>query len=61
MNVPDVLAKICAYKEDEVAALRARPLSELQDMAMAQTPPRGFLKALEEKAKTGFALSLIHI
>ena len=56
MNVPDVLAKICAYKEDEVAALRARPLSELQDMAMAQTPPRGFLKALEEKSKTGFAL-----
>ena len=57
MDVPDVLAKICAYKEDEVAELlRARPLSELQDMAMAQTPPRGFLKSLEEKAKTGFAL-----
>ena len=56
MDVPDVLAKICAYKEDEVASLRARDLNELQNMAMAQTPPRGFLKSLEQKAKTGFAL-----
>ena len=56
MQIPDVLAKICEYKANEIKALRTIPLGELQSQAMAQTPPRGFLKALEDKAKTGFAL-----
>lgn len=56
MQIPDILAKICDYKAQEVAKLRDIPLSELQNMALAQTPPRGFLKAIVNKSKNGFAL-----
>jgi indole-3-glycerol phosphate synthase len=56
MEMPDVLAKICAYKIEEVAKLRALPLSELQAQAMEQTPPRGFMNALQAKSQKGFAL-----
>jgi indole-3-glycerol phosphate synthase len=44
----DVLARILAYKRDEVAARkRARPLADIDRDAAAQQPPRGFLDALE--------------
>lgn len=56
MQIPDVLANICEYKAQEVEKLRALPLSQLEQMAMAQTPPRGFLKAIETKSQNGFAL-----
>jgi indole-3-glycerol phosphate synthase len=50
----DILAKIEAYKREEVAvAKRARPLSDLEAAAKAAPPPRGFLKAIERKMAAG--------
>ena len=51
------LDEICATKRDEVAARKkAVSLSNLEAMAGAQTPPRGFRAALDAKAATGFGL-----
>ncbi|MDB6181398.1 indole-3-glycerol phosphate synthase TrpC [Paracoccus fistulariae] len=53
----DILDKIKAYKLDEIAAARrARPLADIEADARAATAPRGFARALAEKAKTGPAL-----
>jgi indole-3-glycerol phosphate synthase len=54
----DILAKIEAYKRDEIAAAkRARPLSGLEAQAKAAAPPRGFVAAIERRIATGeFAL-----
>ena len=50
----DILAKIEAYKREEIAAAkRARPLSELEAAAKAAAPPRGFLTAIERKVTAG--------
>jgi indole-3-glycerol phosphate synthase len=50
----DILAKIEAYKRDEIAtAKRARPLAALEAQAKAAPPPRGFLKAIERKIAGG--------
>ncbi len=50
----DILAKIEAYKRDEIAAAkRAKPLGVLEAEAKAAAPPRGFLKAIERKIATG--------
>ncbi len=44
----DVLAKILAYKAEEVAARKAAlPYLDLETQARAQAPARGFLRALE--------------
>jgi indole-3-glycerol phosphate synthase len=44
----DILSKIEAYKREEIAAgKRARPLAELERLANAAAPPRGFLRAIE--------------
>lgn len=44
---PDVLARIMAYKREEVAAAkRAQPLAALEAEAKAAPPPRGFTAAL---------------
>lgn len=48
-DIPDVLARICEYKAEEVATLKQMSLSELEQKAMAQTPPRGFIKAIEKR------------
>jgi len=51
------LDEICATKRDEVAARKkAVSLAQLETMAGAQTPPRGFRAALDAKAATGFGL-----
>ena len=51
------LDEICATKRDEVAARKkAVSLSDLEAMAGAQTPPRGFRAALDAKAAAGFGL-----
>ncbi len=53
----DILEKILAVKRDEIARLRTRYSRQaLQDLAAAQTPPRGFNRALREKAKHGAAV-----
>jgi len=46
----DILAKIAAYKREEIAAAkRAKPLSVLEAEAKSAPSPRGFLKAIERK------------
>ena len=50
----DILAKIEAYKREEIAAAkRVRPLAVLEAEAKAAPPPRGFLKAIECKIAGG--------
>ena len=50
----DVLAKIEAYKRDEIAAAkRACPLAELEAQAKAAPPVRGFVKAIERRPASG--------
>ena len=52
-----VLDKIKAYKLEHVAACKAaRPLAEVEEAARAASPTRGFSKALQEAAKTGYGL-----
>ncbi len=51
------LIEICDTKRTEVAQRKAAtPLSELQMRAAGQTPPRGFRRALDQAAQTGFGL-----
>lgn len=53
----DRLAAICATKREEVAARMAvRTLEDCDRLAVLSTPPRGFQRALEAKARAGFAL-----
>jgi indole-3-glycerol phosphate synthase len=50
----DILAKIEAYKREEIAAAkRARPFSEIEAAAKAASPPRGFVRAIERKLVAG--------
>jgi indole-3-glycerol phosphate synthase len=54
----DILAKIEAYKREEIAeAKRARPPAAVAAAAKAAAPPRGFLAAIERRLAAGdFAL-----
>ncbi|MCF8504501.1 MAG: indole-3-glycerol phosphate synthase TrpC [Caulobacter sp.] len=55
----DILARIAAYKRDEVAERKpARPLAEVEAAARAADAPRGFKAALERRHAPG-RLSLI--
>lgn len=50
----DILARIAAYKREEVAARKAaRSLAEVEAAAKAAGPPRGFRKALERAHAPG--------
>jgi indole-3-glycerol phosphate synthase len=50
----DILAAIEKYKREEIAtAKHARPLAEIEKVAKAAPPPRGFLAAIERKRAAG--------
>jgi indole-3-glycerol phosphate synthase len=50
----DILTKIETYKREEIAAAkRAHPLSQLESLARAATPPRGFVQAIRDKHARG--------
>ena len=50
----NILARIEAYKREEIAeAKRARPLSQIERMASAAPPVRGFLDAIERRIADG--------
>jgi indole-3-glycerol phosphate synthase len=50
----DILAKIAAYKREEIAAAkRAHPLPALERDAQAAAAPRGFLAAIERRLAGG--------
>jgi indole-3-glycerol phosphate synthase len=50
----DILAKIAAYKREEIAAAkRLRPLPALEREAEAASAPRGFLAAIERRLAAG--------
>lgn len=51
------LTEICEAKREHVRESRtAMSPSALRDRVMEQTPPRGFIRAIEEKSANGFAL-----
>jgi len=51
------LDEICATKREEVAARKAATsLAALRERAAAQTPPRGFRRALDRAAAEGYGL-----
>jgi indole-3-glycerol phosphate synthase len=50
----DILARIAAYKRQEVAARRADPAhADVEARALAAPPPRGFARALAAAARPG--------
>jgi indole-3-glycerol phosphate synthase len=50
----DILAKIEAYKREEIAAAkRARPLAAIEAQAKTAPTPRGFVRAIERKLAAG--------
>jgi indole-3-glycerol phosphate synthase len=53
----DILEKILAHKRDEISELRSRYSKRaLEDLAKQQGPPRGFARALRDRARTGAAV-----
>ena len=53
----DMLDRILERKREEVAERkRATTIAQLGELALAQTPPRGFRAALDAKAATGYGL-----
>jgi indole-3-glycerol phosphate synthase len=51
------LTEICDFKRDDVARRKAATsIADLQARAAGQTPPRGFRRALDAAATTGFGL-----
>ena len=50
----DILAKIAAYKREEIAAAkRARPLAAVEQDAKSAPAPRGFVRAIERRLAAG--------
>lgn len=54
LPLSDILTKIENYKRAEIAAAKqAHPLREIEALAKAASPPRGFAKAIREKIARG--------
>ena len=54
LPLPDILTRIETYKRAEIAAAKqARPLAEIEALAKAASPPRGFIHAIREKIARG--------
>src|SRR5581483_5023480 len=50
----DILQKIADYKREEIAAAKERrPLAALEREAAAASAPRGFVRAIEQRLKSG--------
>lgn len=57
MSAPDILQRILAQKREDIAALRRRQSPQsLRDLAAGQPAPRGFVRALRERAAAGAAV-----
>src|SRR5262249_28236696 len=53
-GMADILAKIEAYKREEIAAAkRARPLAAVEAAARAAPAPRGFIRAIDRQLAAG--------
>ena len=58
----DVLARIEAYKREEIAAAKATvPWAEIERRAAAAPPPRGFAQAIRSRLETGRAALIAEI
>jgi indole-3-glycerol phosphate synthase len=58
----DILAKITAYKLEEIAAAKAaHPLADVEEAAKSADAPRSFLKALQAKRDSGQAALIAEI
>ncbi len=54
-DTPDILKKIVARKEQEIAEARQRiSLEQLRDSLTDKSPPRGFVAALKKKIAAGY-------
>ncbi len=54
LPLSDILTRIETYKREEIAvAKRARPLAEIEALAKAAPPPRGFVRAIRDKIARG--------
>ena len=61
-NTPDILKKILARKQEEIAERRQTvSLAELYERAERSSPTRGFLKAMQEKIQQGEAAVIAEI
>jgi len=62
VDIPDILKRILRVKEREVAERSvALPVEQLRERAAAQTPPRGFIRALQAKRQQGDAAIIAEI
>jgi indole-3-glycerol phosphate synthase len=60
--MPDILRKIEAYKRTEISEAKVRmPLKTLQRQAHDHDPPRGFVKAIEQRAHAGMVALIAEI
>jgi indole-3-glycerol phosphate synthase len=60
--MPDILRKIEAYKRTEISEAKVRmPFKTLQRQAHDHDPPRGFVKAIEQRAHAGMVALIAEI